>query len=127
MVSLLAFANITESGVEFASPFDGKLMLLTPEHSMHIQNTIGSDIMMQLDDVVMMPKNSKVSHSRCHAVPAVAVSPRATFILILLPSSFVFVVSCGESICVFLTTFDTIFQDATVNATYEILNCSGWS
>ncbi len=27
-------------------------MLLTPEHSIHIQNTIGADIIMQLDDVV---------------------------------------------------------------------------
>jgi len=26
--------------------------LLTPEHSMEIQNSIGADIMMQLDDVV---------------------------------------------------------------------------
>eukprot|EP01099_Mayorella_cantabrigiensis_P008021 TRINITY_DN7381_c0_g1_i1.p1 TRINITY_DN7381_c0_g1~~TRINITY_DN7381_c0_g1_i1.p1 ORF type:complete len:269 (+),score=65.56 TRINITY_DN7381_c0_g1_i1:616-1422(+) len=28
------------------------MMTLTPEHSMHIQNTIGADIMMPLDDVV---------------------------------------------------------------------------
>ena len=27
-------------------------MLLTPEHSIEIQNTIGADIIMQLDDVV---------------------------------------------------------------------------
>jgi queuine tRNA-ribosyltransferase len=27
-------------------------MLLTPEHSMDLQNSIGSDIMMQLDDVI---------------------------------------------------------------------------
>ena len=26
--------------------------MLTPEHSMEIQNAIGADIMMQLDDVV---------------------------------------------------------------------------
>ena len=52
MVSLLAFANVTEDGVNFRSPFDGKEMLLTPEKSIELQNTIGSDIMMQLDDVV---------------------------------------------------------------------------
>ncbi len=52
MVSLLAFANITEEGVNFRSPFDGKQMLLTPEKSIQLQNAIGSDIMMQLDDVV---------------------------------------------------------------------------
>lgn len=52
MVSLLKLATITEQGVEFLSPHDNTPMLLTPEHSMSLQNSIGSDIMMQLDDVV---------------------------------------------------------------------------
>lgn len=53
MVSLLKFSEITEDGVEFISPFDNVTKtLLTPEHSMEIQNAIGADIMMQLDDVV---------------------------------------------------------------------------
>ncbi|KAJ3322182.1 Queuine tRNA-ribosyltransferase catalytic subunit 1 [Boothiomyces sp. JEL0866] len=53
MVSLLKFSEITEDGVKFISPFDGVTeTLLTPEHSMEIQNAIGADIMMQLDDVV---------------------------------------------------------------------------
>src|SRR5277367_1528010 len=52
MVSLLKLANITEEGVRFLSPHDGQPMLLTPEHSITLQNSIGSDIMMQLDDVV---------------------------------------------------------------------------
>ncbi|CAO3647402.1 unnamed protein product [Cunninghamella blakesleeana] len=52
MVSLLKLAEITEKGVQFASPHDGSLMMLTPEHSMALQNTIGADIMMQLDDVI---------------------------------------------------------------------------
>ncbi len=52
MVSLLHLAEITEQGVEFQSPADGSRMLLTPEMSMHLQNQIGSDIMMALDDVV---------------------------------------------------------------------------
>lgn len=52
MVSLLKLATITEDGVEFLSPHDGSPMLLTPEHSISLQNSIGSDIMMQLDDVV---------------------------------------------------------------------------
>jgi tRNA-guanine transglycosylase len=53
MVSLLKLANITESGVRFLSPHDGSPMLLTPEHSISLQNTIGSDIIMQLDDVLV--------------------------------------------------------------------------
>ncbi|KAJ2788002.1 Queuine tRNA-ribosyltransferase catalytic subunit 1 [Coemansia interrupta] len=52
MVSLLKLANITEEGVEFENPHDGKVMMLTPEMSIGLQNAIGADIMMQLDDVV---------------------------------------------------------------------------
>ncbi|KAA8914445.1 hypothetical protein TRICI_002888 [Trichomonascus ciferrii] len=52
MVSLLKLATVTEEGVNFLSPHDGSPMLLTPEHSIGLQNSIGSDIMMQLDDVV---------------------------------------------------------------------------
>jgi len=52
MVSLLKLANITEEGVTFQSPSDGSKMLLTPEKSIQLQNEIGADIMMALDDVV---------------------------------------------------------------------------
>ena len=52
MVSLLSLMNITEEGVQFKSPHDGSEMLLTPEKSISLQNSIGADIMMQLDDVV---------------------------------------------------------------------------
>ncbi|GES66602.1 queuine tRNA-ribosyltransferase [Aspergillus terreus] len=52
MVSLLKLANVTEEGVRFLSPHDGSPMLLTPEHSISLQNSIGSDIIMQLDDVI---------------------------------------------------------------------------
>ena len=52
MVSLLKLAQINEEGVTFQSPSDGTKMLLTPEKSMELQNEIGADIMMALDDVV---------------------------------------------------------------------------
>ena len=51
-MSLLALATISEEGVKFRSAHDGREMLLTPEKSMEVQNAIGADIMMQLDDVV---------------------------------------------------------------------------
>ena len=41
MVSLLHLAKITEEGVQFASPVDGSLKMLTPEHSMAVQNRLG--------------------------------------------------------------------------------------
>ncbi|KAI5810861.1 queuine tRNA-ribosyltransferase [Pyronema omphalodes] len=53
MVSLLELATVTEKGVEFLSPHDGTPMLLTPEHSIDLQHSIGSDIIMQLDDVIV--------------------------------------------------------------------------
>lgn len=53
MVSLLKLATINEEGVNFLSPHDGTPMLLTPEHSISLQNTIGSDVIMQLDDVLV--------------------------------------------------------------------------
>jgi len=52
MVSLLKLAEITEEGVKFRHPVDGREMMLTPEESIKCQNEIGADIMMQLDDVV---------------------------------------------------------------------------
>ena len=52
MVSLLKLADITEEGVTFQSPADGTKMLLTPEQSIALQNQIGADIIMALDDVV---------------------------------------------------------------------------
>ncbi|QUC16792.1 uncharacterized protein UV8b_01033 [Ustilaginoidea virens] len=59
MVSLLKLAKITEEGVRFLSPHDGSPMLLTPEHSMSLQNSIGSDIIMQLDDVLVTTSPDK--------------------------------------------------------------------
>ncbi|EEA06892.1 queuine tRNA-ribosyltransferase family protein [Cryptosporidium muris RN66] len=52
MVSLLKFANITEEGVTFKHPYTNATMIFTPEKSIEYQNSIGADIIMQLDDVV---------------------------------------------------------------------------
>ncbi|RMZ81497.1 hypothetical protein DV738_g2290, partial [Chaetothyriales sp. CBS 135597] len=65
MVSLLKLATVTEEGVRFLSPHDGSPMLLTPEHSIGLQNSIGSDIMMQLDDVVQttLPDRARMAEA----------------------------------------------------------------
>jgi len=52
MVSLVKLSEVTEKGVKFTSPYNEEEILLTPEKSIEIQNAIGADIMMQLDDVV---------------------------------------------------------------------------
>ena len=43
---------ICQEGVHFQSPVDGTNLLLTPEKSIQLQNSIGADIIMALDDVV---------------------------------------------------------------------------
>ena len=50
MVSLCELMEVTEEGVKFVSPHDGSLMMLTPEHSIQLQNSIGAlviDILVQ--------------------------------------------------------------------------------
>ncbi len=49
--SLAKLNKTTEDGVTFQSHIDGKRIHLTPELSMQMQQVIGSDIMMQFDDV----------------------------------------------------------------------------
>ena len=63
MVSLLHLATITEEGVRFISPHDGTEMMLTPEESMRVQNCLGADIMMALDDVVSSTTEGVCDHS----------------------------------------------------------------
>ena len=49
MMSLATLRKVTEDGVRFRNHLDGGLLNLTPEHSIEIQEAIGSDIMMCLD------------------------------------------------------------------------------
>ncbi len=49
--SLAKLNKTTEDGVTFQSHIDGKRIHLTPELSIEMQQVIGSDIMMQFDDV----------------------------------------------------------------------------
>lgn len=66
MVSLLKLAEITEEGVRFQSLNDQKAeLMLTPEHSIEVQNAIGADIIMQLDDVVKTtnPDKERIAES----------------------------------------------------------------
>lgn len=66
MVSLSRFSHVTEEGVRFQSPVDGTEMLLTPEKSISIQNDIGADIIMALDDVVPSTMVGPRVEEACH-------------------------------------------------------------
>lgn len=53
--SLGDFRKITEEGVEFKSHIDGSKHFISPEKSMEIQNSLGSDIMMCFDECAPYP------------------------------------------------------------------------
>ena len=53
--SLGELAKITEEGVSFQSPYDGKKCFMSPEDSMRIQENLGSDIVMVLDECTPYP------------------------------------------------------------------------
>ena len=53
--SLGDLAKITEEGVSFQSPYDGKKCFMSPEDSMQIQENLGSDIVMVLDECTPYP------------------------------------------------------------------------
>ncbi|MEL6163989.1 MAG: tRNA guanosine(34) transglycosylase Tgt [Cyanobacteria bacterium J06628_3] len=48
--SLSEMRKITEEGVTFRSPHDGKIINFTPEKSIEIQNTLGADVIMAFDE-----------------------------------------------------------------------------
>ena len=52
MVSLSKLCEVDENGVKFEHPNTKEIMFLKPEDSIKAQNSIGSDIMMALDDVI---------------------------------------------------------------------------
>jgi queuine tRNA-ribosyltransferase len=53
--SLAKRRKITEQGVTFASPVDGRKVFLGPEESMQIQRVLGSDIVMIFDECTPYP------------------------------------------------------------------------
>lgn len=59
--SLSAIRKITDDGVVFSSHLDGTKHLITPERCMEIQNNLGADIIMQLDEC--SPYGADIKHS----------------------------------------------------------------
>ena len=53
--SLADLREITEEGVTFRSPVNGDLVFLTPEKSMEVQRSLGSDIVMAFDECTPYP------------------------------------------------------------------------
>ena len=61
VMSLANLRKISERGVTFRSHIDGSAHELTPERSIEIQNLLGSDIVMQLDECVALPATNEVT------------------------------------------------------------------
>jgi len=57
--SLSKMRKITEQGVLFNSPVDGRKIELTPEYSMQVQKELGSDIVMIFDECTPYPATEK--------------------------------------------------------------------
>lgn len=57
--SLSDFRKVTQDGVEFKSHIDGMKHFLTPESVVRIQQTLGSDILMPLDECLPYPSERK--------------------------------------------------------------------
>ena len=55
LFSLADIVKITEEGADFRSHLDGDLVHLSPERSVAIQESLGSDVAMVLDHVVSLP------------------------------------------------------------------------
>src|SRR4051794_1614911 len=55
VMSLSELRKLDESGVTFRSHVDGAMVALSPERAIEIQNLLGSDIVMQLDECLKLP------------------------------------------------------------------------
>jgi queuine tRNA-ribosyltransferase len=55
VMSLSGLRKVEESGVTFRSHLDGAMVELTPERAIEVQNLLGSDIVMQLDECRKLP------------------------------------------------------------------------
>jgi queuine tRNA-ribosyltransferase len=55
VASLAALRRVTDEGVTFRSHLDGSSYLLTPERAVSIQEMLGSDVAMVLDECVLYP------------------------------------------------------------------------
>jgi len=65
LFSLAAVAKVNDDGAVFRSHIDGRLLELTPERAMRIQQSLGSDVAMVLDHVVPLPNEPDVIRDAC--------------------------------------------------------------
>ncbi|MEE4186228.1 MAG: tRNA guanosine(34) transglycosylase Tgt, partial [Gammaproteobacteria bacterium] len=61
--SLAERRKLTEAGVEFRAPIDGRKVMLTPEASLEMQHALGSDIQMVFDECTDYPATAAAARA----------------------------------------------------------------
>jgi len=59
VMSLSPLRKVTDEGVEFRSHLDGSRRMLTPEEAIRIQDALGTDVAMSLDELVELPATAE--------------------------------------------------------------------
>ncbi|MET0986862.1 MAG: tRNA guanosine(34) transglycosylase Tgt [Steroidobacteraceae bacterium] len=77
--SLATLRKITEEGVNFRSPVNGDLVMLTPERSMQVQRDLDSDIVMIFDECTPYPADVDVARKSMQLSLRWAARSRAEF------------------------------------------------
>jgi queuine tRNA-ribosyltransferase len=75
--SLAELRRVDDDGVTFRSPVDGAILRLTPEAAMHVQQQLGADIIMPLDECPAWPAESALLHAAVRRTVAWARRSRA--------------------------------------------------
>src|SRR5438270_10778265 len=66
VMSLSELTKVTEEGVAFASHLDGSRHMLSPERSAEVQRLLGSDIVMQFDQLVPTTSTAEAQREAMH-------------------------------------------------------------
>ena len=75
--SLERLCRVTDEAVEFRSHVDGRLITLSPERVVQIQESLGSDVAMVLDHVVALPSEPAAIEDACRRTVVWAARSRA--------------------------------------------------
>lgn len=63
--SLARISRVTDEAAVFRSHIDGRIVELSPERAVQIQESLGSDVAMVLDDVVRLPSDRDAARQAC--------------------------------------------------------------
>jgi queuine tRNA-ribosyltransferase len=66
LFSLARMTKVTDDSACFRSHIDGRLLELSPERAIAIQEALGSDVAMVLDHVVPLPSPAELVRDACH-------------------------------------------------------------